>query len=511
MSKRNVSLFLTPLILHSLIASEPASISPRQLQTLHHSLQPDSIRQQLAFYELYPDTIQGRDSLAQAWRLLSGTSSSTQQVTALPHGIDGIIAMVAKPRDASPPELSPDDLVAIDKLASRLPNRRLKGFRVGSDREVLILAPEEIDLTTGLLLAQYPDDPHKRRLYEAQIDLMALQLLAVMPESATPIEKIDAINRLVFDEMQFRFPPHSLYSKEIDQYTFLSSVLDSRRGVCLGVSLLYLCLAQRLNLPLEIVTPPGHIYVRYCDGERVTNIETTARGVHIPNEVYLSPDTRSLQMRDLKETIGLIYVNQASVFWQVADYAKATETYEKAMPYLANDAQLKELLGYQYILLGHIEQGEGLLREVAGHLPDHAVSKETMAEDYLAGRVDAEGIKAIFLPVDETRESVLAKKEAIEKVTAKWPLFRAGVFQQAVVWLQLHRATEAINGLEAYHTLDPKDPTAEYYLAVLYTQRAHYGKAWQHLENAEALAAARNHYPKAFRELRRHLAVLYAQ
>ena len=77
----------------------------------------------------------------------------------------------------------------------------------------------------------------------------------------------------------FRFPPHSLYAKDIDVYTFLPSVLDSRRGVCLGVSILYLCLAQRLDLPLEAMTPPGHIYVRY--GEDL-NIETTARGIDVP-------------------------------------------------------------------------------------------------------------------------------------------------------------------------------------------------------------------------------------
>src|SRR5665647_1570782 len=105
---------------------------------------------------------------------------------------------------------------------------------------------------------------------------MALQILARLPPKASPQQKILKINELIFDEMRFRFPPHSLYAKDIDVYTFLPSVLDSHRGVCLGVSILYLCIAQRLDLNLEMITPPGHIYVRYRTTDQTINIETTA-------------------------------------------------------------------------------------------------------------------------------------------------------------------------------------------------------------------------------------------
>lgn len=107
--------------------------------------------------------------------------------------------------------------------------------------------------------SQFGPDRVRIQSYEALIDLMALQILARLPKQASAEEKIIAINTFIFDEMGFRFPPHSLYAKDIDLYTFLPSVLDSRRGVCLGVSILYLCLAQRLELPLEMITPPGPV------------------------------------------------------------------------------------------------------------------------------------------------------------------------------------------------------------------------------------------------------------
>ena len=127
--------------------------------------------------------------------------------------------------------------------------------------------------------------------------------LARLPIHATDEEKIRAISHFIFHEKRFRFPPHSLYAKDIDTYTFLSSVLDSRLGVCLGVSILYLSIAERLDLPLEIITPPGHIYIRYRKGEEIQNIETTARGIHLPNRAYLGINTRKLQERNKKQVI----------------------------------------------------------------------------------------------------------------------------------------------------------------------------------------------------------------
>src|SRR4029079_11872384 len=138
------------------------------------------------------------------------------------------------------------------------------------------------------------------KAYEAAVDLMSLQILALLQEKAKDHkELIRGINEFIFEEMRFRFPPHSLYSQSIDEYTFLPSVLESRRGVCLGVSILYLCIAQRLNLAIEMITPPGHIYVRYRNDDTIINIETTARGIHVDCEEYLSVNLCALQKRTI--------------------------------------------------------------------------------------------------------------------------------------------------------------------------------------------------------------------
>jgi tetratricopeptide (TPR) repeat protein len=391
------------------------------------------------------------------------------------------------------------------KLSQRLHHYSLKGHQVWSEQEVLALQLNEIDIARGLFLSQFGSDRLRIESYEALIDLMALQILARLQKNASPEEKITAINTFIFDEMGFRFPPHSLYAKDIDLYTFLPSVLDSHRGVCLGVSILYLCLAQRLALPLEMITPPGHIYVRYAEGDKIINIETTARGIHVDSNEYLSVNTRSLQKRTIKEVIGMTHFNQASVYWQNGKYEKALHAYQKAEPYMKGDPLLKELMGYILMLTGHQEEGEKLIRAIKDVIPDYAITKSTIAEDYLKGVVDAKGISVIFNRIDEDRQSVLTKKQALEEVLERYPHFRSGILNLAVTWLQLHRTGEALDVLQRFQVLDQSDPEVHYYLSVLYAQRRDFLHAWYHLQQAEAITRAHNHFPKTLRELRREL------
>ncbi len=472
-------------------------------------LDPLSVEEHVAYYKLYPQTDEGKKALDHAWKLLSeGSGADSHSYEILPEiEIDSIVSLVTRDSKESP-SLTAAQLTQLDKISSHLPNRKLKGASLWTHEEILALPDSEVDLGRALLLHQFETaaNPKEDLLqYEAVLDLMALEIRARLTSWATDIEKIHAINRFIFEEKRFRFPPHSLYAKEIDLYTFLPSVLDSSEGVCLGVSILYLCIAQRLGLPLEIVTPPGHIYIRYMTPDGEINIETTARGIHLPSEVYLGINTRSLQMRSIKEVVGLAFVNQASVAWEQGKPEETIRLYEKALPYLPNDPLLRMFLGFNYLFIGKKAKARELLGPLKSHTFDYAVSMETIPADYLAGKVDAEGIKAIFSHVDETRKSVLDKLADIQKITEKWPNFRAGLMQFAVCHLQLGHNSEAIKILQQYHELDPDDATVEYYLSALFHERFDFLESWRHWKVAESLTSKRNHHPKALRQLKTEL------
>lgn len=471
------------------------------LTTLLSSLDPHSISEHLAFYHLYPETPEGKLALQRASFLLNPEGNLIGSFDLPKLDIAPLIHLAAATPFGKIPELSEDQLLLIESLSQSLSHKKLKGHLVSTLEEIDLLPPEEVDLARSLFLHDLSKE--QIRHYEAALDLMALEIRAHLPKNPTSLEKVEAINKLIFYDRQFRFPPHSEHIKDIDLYTLLPAVIDSHRGVCLGVSILYLALSQRLDLPLTIYTPPGHIFVS-SEGR---HIETTARGIHMPTEAYLGIQTKYLVPRNLKEVIGYSFFNQASVAWQKKDYPKAITLYLKALHYAPNDPLIKMLLGYNYLFVGETKKGKALLKEVQGVPFDGGIVAETGPQDYLKGDVDAKGLEVIWQQTDENRSSIEKKKQEIEAVLKKFPKFREGLFHLAICHLQLGRAREGKEILLKYHSLDPTNPTVEYYLAVLSMQRYEYQNAAKHLNLALKLTAKAGHHPKALKELKQALRV----
>lgn len=196
-------------------------------------------------------------------------------------------------------------------------------------------------------------------------------------------------------------------------------------------------------------------------------------------------------------------MNQAAVSWHKKDPQTAITLYEKALPFLSPDDYLLNMfLGFNYIFAGNEKRGREILQKIRGVLPDTAVSGDTVIEDFLSGYADADALLAIFSEVDETRASILEKQKKLEEVTKKHPKFRQGFFHLAVTWLQLGREKEALPILEKYIQMHPNDATVNYYLSAIHFQRRNFNQSWKYLKAAEILVKARDHAPKALKDLR---------
>lgn len=480
----------------------------KKIAVLYDSLNPSSLTELFAFYHLYPDTLQGKRAYDKAWELINRHRnlpvSPLAEVILPDIDIDAFVYMITKQAGEAMPTLSERILAIVDHMTSHLHHKGLKGHHIWTKEEAQALPTHEIDLARTLLIHEFGNDSTQRiRSYEAYIDLMALQVLATLPRNPTHLQLVEAISHYIFHEMRFRFPPHSMWAKDVDLYTFLPAVLDSRHGVCLGVSILYLSIAQRLNLPLEIVTPPGHIYVSYRkeDGT-VLNIETTARGIDLPDERYLGINTCRLQRRTLKEVVGMNFFNAAATEWHKKNYQRAIELYKEAQAYLPNDPLVQTFMGYNYLFLDREEEAKPLLEQAVAHPPIDHIYPETAAADYLAGYVDGHGIKVVYQEVDETRESILQKQQNLLQILDKWPKFREGLFHTAVTYLQLGRSKEALTYLRRYHEIDSHNPTVEYYLGILCLNRFAFKEGVKHIKLCHTLVNSKGHYPLALRELK---------
>lgn len=476
-------------------------------------LNPKSLSQLIAFSRLYPHCKEAKDSLNQALKLLQSKINLEMADAFFFESVDShklidVLRLRLSSKKLS--SFSKKELLLIETLCQTLGNRKLKGYHIENVQDIIDLPDQEIDLARAILLCQKEVDPSLNIVaYESILDLMALEILLSLGENPSEKEKIQAINKYIFFESSFRFPPLSKYSKAIDYYTFLPSVMDAQEGVCLGISILYLSLAQRLNLQLEAVTPPGHIFLSTTSLSPLDiNIETTSRGIHVETLDYYGVNTRSLQKRSLKDVLGLAHMNRAAVYWEMNQSQEALKSYQKALVFLPKDPQLKEFLAYQYLFLSQVDQCRKLLKEVESLPENHLHSRRTIPRDFLDGKADMLGIQTIFSPVDETPESLSKKRDKLLETIKRTPHFREAYFQIANIYLQLSQNKQARQFLEQYHAISPYNIQVEYYLSRLYFLEMNYIMAWKHLKGAKKLLNDSTN-PKVLKDLEKTLKLYF--
>ncbi len=177
----------------SLIGNAPfESCPPAYISSLYHSLDPLSIVQNLSFYELYPQSQEGKLALKKAWSLLCEDESLQENcpLTLPKLDLEAIIALVTKEPSDKPTDLSEAQLQIMDRIGSKLANRSLQGSKAWSQKEVLALPSEEVDLGRALLICQFEEDPdYKKKIlqYEASLDLMALQIKKRLKQNNTTL------------------------------------------------------------------------------------------------------------------------------------------------------------------------------------------------------------------------------------------------------------------------------------------------------------------------------------
>ena len=126
--------------------------------------------------------------------------------------------------------------------------------------ERLVARPEEdLDLARAALLVageEYPDIDLPG--YLGMLDGFASSLAQRAPEVLPAEERARELGRLLVDDLGFRGNATDYYSPE---NSYLNRVLDSRTGIPITLSLLFIEVGRRAGLRLRGVGMPGHFLV----------------------------------------------------------------------------------------------------------------------------------------------------------------------------------------------------------------------------------------------------------
>ncbi|MGD8498492.1 MAG: SirB1 family protein [Chromatiales bacterium] len=95
--------------------------------------------------------------------------------------------------------------------------------------------------------------------YHQRLDEWASELRARIETDASAEDRLRALNAFLFQELGFSGNTDDYYDP---RNSYLNEVLDRKLGVPITLSMIYMALGQRIGLPLEGVSFPGHFLVK---------------------------------------------------------------------------------------------------------------------------------------------------------------------------------------------------------------------------------------------------------
>ncbi len=190
-------------------------------------------------------------------------------------------------------------------------------------------------------------------------DTLVLTLSSRLFMVNDPVKITGEMNRTVHEVYQLEFDTAQSDLRNV----FPQTVLTRRRGSCLGLSLLYLLVAERLDAPLWGVLVPGHFFVRFHRPDTTINIETIKNGQCLGDEWYreryeVRDGSWYDEMRSLgrEEIAGVLYYNVANVLRERGALQAAVQCYEKSLKWLPGFAEAWGNMGIALEAMGETQR-----------------------------------------------------------------------------------------------------------------------------------------------------------
>lgn len=123
------------------------------------------------------------------------------------------------------------------------------------------LDTEEQDLLDGLLIINQIIEPNiDKQLIENQLDKIKLDAWLELNYDLTSFEKVKILNHIFFDVHKFKGDTEDYHHSK---NSFISSVLERKKGNPISLAVIYSIVAQRLNIPIYGVNLPQHFVLGY--------------------------------------------------------------------------------------------------------------------------------------------------------------------------------------------------------------------------------------------------------
>lgn len=125
------------------------------------------------------------------------------------------------------------------------------------------------DLLRGFILVTRTNNPDlKEEEVIVAIEQLRMDIWVELHENLTALENVKVINHVLFHIQHFEGNVQGLSEP---QNSYINTVLETRKGNSLSLGMLYMILAQRLQLPIFGVNLPQHFILAYLTDYGIVN------------------------------------------------------------------------------------------------------------------------------------------------------------------------------------------------------------------------------------------------
>jgi tetratricopeptide (TPR) repeat protein len=222
-----------------------------------------------------------------------------------------------------------------------------------------------------------PVDPSMVR---REIQRLAERLRPEVSRASDEGQVVEAFRRVLLTEEGFVYDKSS---SDPGNY-LLETVLSRKKGNCLGLSMLYLSLAERLGLPFRGVYVPSHCFVRY-EGKTVRrNVELAEGGAPWEDERYrrefrIRPGRPYLVSLEPSEMVGVFLKTLGAGYSRKGMEEEALRWYGEAKRFYPGLPDVHYNAGVSLQRLGRNDEALAKYRRALDLDPEMAAARENLS------------------------------------------------------------------------------------------------------------------------------------
>lgn len=175
-----------------------------------------------------------------------------------------------------------------------------------------------------------------------EINQMVEDISIQLTNSMSPIEKVMIINNVLFDVYKIYGDKENYHLPENSSF---GNLIKNKKGNPLTISLLYIEIANRLNLPIKGINLPNHFIVGYINENAFSEFKTQSK--YDRNDVlfYINAFSKGiiLQHIDLEDFLVEIKLENNNKYFTPCDHKSISKRILTNLMYSYKESQIKHI------------------------------------------------------------------------------------------------------------------------------------------------------------------------